>query len=518
MNRRIGVAPAAALTAAVLFVGWTWLTLHTDALARLDAASLGPGVDVTSAWGQILAAFALVSSPYVVYPVLAGFALWAFRRRLSRLGWAMIASIAVGSIGAWALKALFGRPRPPDAAALITAEGFSYPSGHMTAPTIAAVMIGAAQVITRRRRLYVGLTMALLAALWWCVLADRIWLRAHWFTDLIGGGFFGVLVAALALAVFGVHVNRLLPTGENADATLRAGVIYNPTKIQDMVTFRRQIEGECEQRGWEPPLWLESDAEDAGAAASRRARRAEVDLALVAGGDGTVRTACAELAGSGIRVGILPAGTGNLLARNLGVPLDMAEALDVAFDGRPRPIDLIEVRADDREPEYSLVMAGMGADALIMAETNADLKKIVGSAAYVMAALQALNQPPFSVRVTVGDHEPVERRAGLAMVANVGAIQGQIQIAPDAQPDDGRLDLVVASPEKPADWGAITTRILARANDAPGVERAQAKVVTFDVDEPVPYQIDGDPMGECSRLEASSLARVLEVMTPGRRP
>ena len=112
MNRRIGVAPAAALTAAVLFVGWTWLTLHTDALARLDAASLGPGVDVTSAWGQILAAFALVSSPYVVYPVLAGFALWAFRRRLSRLGWAMIASIAVGSIGAWALKALFGRRRP----------------------------------------------------------------------------------------------------------------------------------------------------------------------------------------------------------------------------------------------------------------------------------------------------------------------------------------------------------------------------------------------------------------------
>jgi len=83
---------------------------------------------------------------------------------------------------------------------------------------------------------------------------------------------------------------------------------------------------------------------------------------------------------------------------------------------------------------------------------------------------------------------------------------------------DGRLDPVVASPEKPADWGAITTRILARANDAPGVERAQAKVVTFDVDEPVPYQIDGDPMGECSRLEASSLARVLEVMTPGRRP
>ncbi|RXW31435.1 diacylglycerol kinase family protein [Propioniciclava flava] len=517
MTRRIGVAPATATTAAVLFVGWTWLTLRTEVLAPLDALSLGRGAAASSACGQILTTFAMVSSPVVVYAVLAGFAFWAVRRRLTRLGAAMIASIVVGALGSLWLRALFARPRPPERLPLITSEGFSYPSGHMVAATIAAVMIAAAQVITRRRRLYTVLTMTLLAVLWWCVLGDRIAVRAHWFSDLIGGGFFGVFVATASLAVFGVHVNRVFPTGENADATLRCAVLFNPTKIPDPALFRRQVDGECRQRGWEPPLWLESDAEDSGAAASRRARRAEVDLALIAGGDGTVRAACAELAGSGIPIGILPAGTGNLLARNLGVPLDMAEALDVAFDGTPRPIDLIEVRADDREPECSLVMAGIGADALIMAETNDDLKKFVGSAAYVIAALQTLNKAPFSVRVTVGDHEPIERRVGLAMVANVGAIQGQIQIAPDARPDDGRVDLVLASPDKPTDWGAITTRILARAIDAPGIERAQAKVVTFDVDAPIAYQIDGDAMGECSHLEATTLTHVLRIMAPARR-
>lgn len=517
MTRKVGVAPASALVSGILFVLWTILTLRTSAFAGLDALSAGPGIDAGSYIGQILAAFAIASSPYVVYAVVAGFALWAYRRRLSRLTWAMLASIVVGGAGGYALKLLFARLRPAHAAPLITAEGYSYPSAHMTAATIAVVLIGASQVITRRRRNVVWLTMALLGVLWWLIFLNRFWLRAHYITDLIGAGFFGAFVAAACLAAFGVHVNRLIPTKPKDGKPRRAGVIYNPTKVQDLVMFRRQIEGECEQRGWESPLWLESDAEDSGAAASRRARRAEVDLALVAGGDGTVRTACAELSGSGIPVGILPAGTGNLLARNLSVPLDMAEALDVAFDGTPRPIDLVEVRADDKDAEYSLVMAGMGADALIMAETNDDLKKIVGSAAYVMAALQAINRPPFDVSIEVGDNDPVDRKAGMVMVANVGAIQGSIQIAPDAEPDDGKLDLVVASPEKAADWGAITTRILARAQDAPGVERAQAKVVTFEATKPVAYQIDGDAMGECTRLEARSLARVLEIMVPEAR-
>lgn len=513
MTNKVGIAPLSAVVAGVLFVAWTWLTLRTSALAGLDAWSSGPGVAADSAFGQVLAGFALASSPVIAYAIVAGLAAWAYRHRLTRLCWAMLASIPLGVGAVYAFKALLGRARPEFVVPLITSEGLSYPSAHMTAVTIAAVLIGTVPVLLRRRRSHTVAVLAALAALWWTVFGNRFWLRAHFVSDLIGGGFLGVFVATVTLAAFGVHINRLV-TPQRDGKPRKVGLVFNPTKIPDLALLRRQLEGECEQRGWEPPLWLESDASDAGAAAARRARRAGVELVLVAGGDGTVRAVCAALSNSGIPVGILPAGTGNLLARNLGVPLDMAEALAVAFDGLARRIDLVEVRADDHKPQYSLVMAGMGADALIMADTDEDLKKVVGAAAYVMAALQALNRPPFRVRIAVGDDEPVERAVGLAMVANVGAIQGQIQIAPDAVPDDGLLDILIAAPEKLADWGTITTRILVGAQDAPGVERAQATGVVFEASTPVAYQLDGDAMGECRRLQATSLDGVVQVMVP----
>ncbi len=114
---------------------------------------------------------------------------------------------------------------------------------------------------------------------------------------------------------------------------------------------------------------------------------------LVCGGDGTVREVCAELAGTGIPVGIVPAGTGNLLARNLDIPLYLRAAIDVALNGQDRAIDLVAVSGDGIEDTHFLVMAGMGFDAAIMEGVNEDIKKKVGWLAYVLSALQVADVP-----------------------------------------------------------------------------------------------------------------------------
>ena len=514
MRTRWGLAHVATAALAVAFAAWTWLALATPALTGVDAASTSPGVDPGSPTGQVLAALAVVTAPVVVYAALGVLTLWAARRRLHNLAWAIGLAIPLAWGGSQVAKLLVRRDGPPTAAPLITAERWAYPSSHLTAVTVLVVMIVAAMLVTRRRRSTVVLASVLLFVLWWVVLADRWLLRAHWFSDLIAGGFFGGFAAALALALAGVSVIRFGAASRVREGTRRAAVIYNPTKVPDQAVFRRQVEGECAERGWEPPLWLETDFDDAGKRVARAARKRKVDLVLVAGGDGTVRTVSAVLAETGIPIGIMPVGTGNLLARNLGVPLDLADALDVAFEGQARPIDIVRLRADDAEDDYSLVMAGMGVDARIMSETNADLKKVVGPAAYAAAALANLNAPPFHALVTLEGDAPLERTPALALVANVGTVPGQIALAPDALADDGLIDVVLVSPERPTDWGAIAGRVLTRLADHPGIERAQVRKLVIETDEPVAYQIDGDTLGECRRLECAVLPRAVLVMVP----
>ncbi len=510
----------------IAVVGWTWLTLTSEALAEFDQRTLAPPLDPQSATAQIAAAFALLTWPGLQYLALAGIALWAFQHRLRQLAVALTLVIALGWGGVFLAKIIIRRPRPEHALDLLTSSGFSYPSSHMTAAVASAIAVAATFSVTRQSLRARGLWQIGATVLVIAVGVDRWLLGAHYVSDIIGGALYGALVARAALIIAGVRVpvptelvtelvRSMAPAVESAEPLRRAAVIFNPAKVTDWITFRRHVEYELKSRGWERALWLETTSDDPGRAMTAQAVREGVDLVLGAGGDGTIRVICSGLAGSGVPFGLIPAGTGNLLARNIGIPLDEAAALDVAFDGVDKPIDLVKITVDGGTPDHSAVMAGIGIDAVIMEGTDPNLKKAVGSAAYFVAAAQHANHPALRTTIQVDDEPPVKRRAHVIVVGNVGFLQGNIALIPDARPDDGILDVLVASPRTAADWVRITTRVLTRRKRTdPQVDRFTGSKVTITVEEPDQYQLDGDTVGECQTMVAEVVPGALILRVP----
>jgi diacylglycerol kinase (ATP) len=502
----------AALLVAV--IAWTWLTLGTSVLTRLDQTLASPRLDPTSATAQVAGAFALLTWPGLEYLALAALAGWAFQHRLRQLAAALVLVIVLGWGGVDLAKVIIRRPRPEAALDLLTAHGFAYPSGHMTGVVACSVAVGAAFAVTRqsvRARIawQVGASALVLA-----VAINRWILGAHFFSDIVGGALYGGLVATAALLIAGVKmpvpheivteiVRSRSPAETDETPAKRAAVIFNPSKVTDWITFRRHVEYELKTRGWDRALWLETTPEDPGRAMTETAVEAKVDLVIGAGGDGTIRVICAGLAGTGIPFGLIPAGTGNLLARNIGIPLDESAALDVAFDGVDKPIDLVSLAVDGGRPDYFAVMAGIGIDAVIMESTNPDLKKAVGSAAYFVAAARNANHPALHTTIRVDDNQPLRRKAHIIVVGNVGFLQANIPLLPDAKPDDGLLDVLVASPRTARDWVRITTQVLSRRKKSDSqLDRITGRKVTITVEERDHYQLDGDTVGEANELVA----------------
>jgi diacylglycerol kinase family enzyme len=243
---------------------------------------------------------------------------------------------------------------------------------------------------------------------------------------------------------------------------------------------------------------------------------AQVDLVLAAGGDGTIRLVADGLADTGIPMGLIPAGTGNLLARNLGLPLEEAAALEVALAGRQRRINLVELTVDDRPAEHFAVMAGFGIDAMIMDETNPQLKDTIGWGAYVAAAAKAVKRAPVHVTVQLDDHRPFQRHAVLCLVGNVGKLEGDITLIPGAAPTDGLLHLYIASPRRFSHWLKLTLRLITRRPQKDDqVDQRAGQTVTITIDGGAEsYQMDGDVTGEGTRLTASVKPDALTICVP----
>jgi YegS/Rv2252/BmrU family lipid kinase len=278
----------------------------------------------------------------------------------------------------------------------------------------------------------------------------------------------------------------------------RAAVVHNPIRVTDLPALKRRVEPAMARAGWEPPLWLETTLEEPGAGLARQAVADGCDVVFVAGGDGTVMAVATALAGTGVPLAILPTGTGNLLARNLDLPFTDEEAcLRIGLTGRTRPIDVGAV-----EGRKFVVMAGLGFDAAMMRDAPEGLKKRVGWPAYVVSATKHLRGRGIRVTLTLDDGEPLHRRVRTVVVGNVGRLQGNFPLLPDAVPDDGVLDVVVIATRNVLDWARVGTRVLRRA-DVPDrrIERFTAKHVLIEASHSQPRQLDGDVIEDGRRLD-----------------
>jgi diacylglycerol kinase family enzyme len=289
-------------------------------------------------------------------------------------------------------------------------------------------------------------------------------------------------------------------------------VIVNPIKVPD--DFRRTVETAVTERGVDIALWLETTEDDPGVAMAQRAVKDAVDLVVVAGGDGTVRVVCAELAGTDIPVAVLPAGTGNLLARNLGISLDMDDALTEVLDGTERRIDSVLIEGDELTSDRFVVMAGMGLDAAIIADAPDDLKKRVGWAAYVVSTIKNLNHPSVRVEITVDDQAPVRRRARTVVIGNVGTLQANIPLLPDAVPDDGIIDAVVLAPRSVAQWPRLALSLVVKSMREQHVQRFTGRRIQVTAAKTVRRELDGDTIADGRTLSASVDPSALVVRVP----
>ncbi|MEU3847659.1 diacylglycerol kinase family protein [Micrococcus terreus] len=315
---------------------------------------------------------------------------------------------------------------------------------------------------------------------------------------------------------------------ELTDAPLIARALEHPRKIalvinpikQNADQVRLQVSAAVRNAGLPDVTVYETTAEDPGQQMARDALADGADVVIAAGGDGTVRFVAEELAGTDTALGLVPLGTGNLLARNLKMPIQNIEAcINTAVHGSTRHIDAVDIRLERQDGETVhntfLVIAGAGIDAEVMGDTRDDLKEKAGWLAYGEAGVRHLPGHRKDITLSLDGGAPQRRKVRSIMIANCGELTGGLDFIPEARLDDGLLDVVMLSPRNAFDWLRIAAKTALKINRTiPIMETHQATRVRVQLDEPMISQLDGDATGDVVAIDARIRPDALKVQTP----
>lgn len=320
-------------------------------------------------------------------------------------------------------------------------------------------------------------------------------------------------------------------TGLADEKLQHVAVVYNPVKVP-LERLRDAVVSEERRRGWAPTRWYETSSDDSGRGAARAAIADAPAAVLIAGGDGTVRVVAEVVYKHEVPIALLPIGTGNLLARNLEVPLnDLDACVATAFSGESRAIDIgiaeLEDESEFRRAHAFLVMAGIGLDAEMAANTNERAKKHIGWLAYVTPiARSILANRLFQLDYRVDEARVRTTRAHTIIVGNCGTLTGNMLLIPSAVVDDGLLDVVMMRPRGRFEWARIGTRltvqgfarrsrlsrrVLKSAPDLRALAYAQGRQFEVKFEIPHAIELDGDSFGHVVRARISVRPGALRV-------
>lgn len=312
-----------------------------------------------------------------------------------------------------------------------------------------------------------------------------------------------------------------LDTEPAAGRALRVGLVLNP-RTGRAVRARARLDRSLEQAGAARATVLTTTVASPGAAQAAQLLEAGVDLVAVAGGDGTVREVVSALTGTGVPMAILPAGTANLFARNLGLRARRpGTALEALFGGHDLALDVgqawVRTLQDPglrRGPLPFLVMAGIGRDARTVAATSQRLKGLLGWLGYLAAGAAEALRPALPMRVEL-DGRSRQLRTWTVLFGNFPRIRAGIAVFPQARPDDGTLDALVVPVQRLLDWiGVATYGLLGRPRRVRMLEYSRTVRARVVPETPQPVQLDGDVVPDVLELDIGVAAGALVVRVP----
>jgi diacylglycerol kinase (ATP) len=271
---------------------------------------------------------------------------------------------------------------------------------------------------------------------------------------------------------------------------------------------------ELEAQGIADPMWFEVGKSKEAPRFARKVKKRGAGLVFVWGGDGMVQRCVNELVGHPVTMAVLPAGTANLFATNMGIPTDLEEAVAVGLHGQRRTIDVGLLNG-----EAFAVMAGVGFDAAMIRAAGSGLKDRFGRAAYIWTGSRELRTKPFRARVKTDGVTWYDGEASCILLGNVSRLFGGLEAFEDVQLDDDQLDVGVVTASGMVAWMRLLGRaVVGSAASSPLAQTTKAHRVKITLDRKVRYELDGGDRTKVREIKAKAKSQAITICVPAAAP